>query len=348
MKEIYVCYASSDEYAGFTGISLYSLLENNRDFPIKKIFILDYGIKNSNKQKLFSVVNKYDLSVEYIESEKILENFKDDLGIQKFSGSFATYSRAFIDYIMPDYVRYLLYIDSDTVVTGKIDVVSEIDMERSVMAGVIGVNQYPYKNEKPNPELNLLSGNKKYIACGIVFYDLKNWRDYNCNEMIIQCCKQNIAMPLADQTLINNAIPEKLFKELPPEMNYWGHCYPKKREYHEYKRGGWYSDQVIENMINAPIVIHYKGLFYRPWFDGCHSRKKNEYIKYKAMTPWADLPQGNLREEINKAPKNERIHLRIQSMISKVPYDWMAQLIQRTKSWVTRIMKFALRGKANG
>ena len=218
-------------------------------------------------------------------------------------------------------------------------------MESSVMAGVIGVNQYPYKNEKHNPELDLVSGNKKYIACGIVYYDLKNWREYKCNEMIARCCKLNIKMPLADQTLINNAIPEKLFKELPPEMNYWGHCYPKKREHREYKRGGWYSDKIIDNMIMHPIVIHYKGLLYRPWFDGCLSRKKDIYIKYKAMTPWADIPQGSLSQEIKRKPKNERIHWKIEILISKAPYDWIAQLIQKAKHSMTKILKSGIARK---
>lgn len=337
MKKIYVCYASSNEYAGFTGISILSLLMNNTNFPFEKIFILDYGIDNENKEKLNAVVEKFGLSIDYINAGVILEELRETLGIKDFSGSLATYSRAFISYIVPDEVRYLLYIDSDTIVCNSISPILSFEMNEYAMAGVIGVNQYPYPDESCNKELALISGNKKYTACGIVFYDLENWRKHHCIEMIIDCCKTGREFPLADQTLINNAIPERLLGNLPGEFNYWGHCYPVHREFKEYKRGGWYSDSVVKHIIEHPIIIHYKGLLYRPWFDGCFSRLKDEYIKYKSISPWADMPQGSLRKEISKKNGKQKLHMFFEIAYSKVPYEWMAKCVIGFKRLITKL-----------
>lgn len=339
MKELYVCYASSNEYAGYTGISLLSLLTNNRDINFGEIFILDYGIKEDNKDKLRGIASGFGQQVTFLNAGAVLEGLREELSLQDFSGSLATYSRAFIGYIMPDYVRYLLYIDSDTVVCGSIQKILDMEMGVAVMAGAIGVNQYPYPNEKPNPELNLVSGNRMYVACGIVYYDLKNWREQDCSRMIADTCKLGLSFPLADQTLINNAIPECLLAALPPEFNYWGHCYRRHREVRELKRGGWHSDETIAQLIANPVIIHFKGLFFRPWFDGCISRKKEEYAKYKAMSPWKDVPQETLKAQIAKQSRRQRFHLRFGLAYELAPYQWLADAVLSVKRAITAIQK---------
>ena len=50
----------------------------------------------------------------YLFVTRKLNTIKERLGIASFRSSLATYSRAFIDQIIPDNVCRLLYIDSDT------------------------------------------------------------------------------------------------------------------------------------------------------------------------------------------------------------------------------------------
>lgn len=328
---IYVCYASSNEYAEYTGVSLLSLLMNNTDVDFGEIFILDYGINDENKANLQEIAERFQKVIKYIDAGTILEGLREKLNLSDFCGSLATYSRAFIDYIMPDYVKYLLYIDSDTIVAGSIKDIRKIDMSKCVMAGALGVNQYAYHDEDTVTDLGLINGNKKYIACGIVFYNIQNWRMNNCRDYIADTCKKNIELPFADQSLINNAIPEEMLCELPPEFNYWGHIYPKHREYREMKRGNFYSDEQIKKLAENPIIIHYKGLFYRPWLKGCKSRKKELYSKYKALSPWKDVPYGNLYKVIRSKNTREMANYILLLMYEQAPYFWMANAIRKFK-----------------
>lgn len=50
--ELNILYATDENYAMYTGISLYSLLENNTNIEHIKIHILDNGILNDSRLKL--------------------------------------------------------------------------------------------------------------------------------------------------------------------------------------------------------------------------------------------------------------------------------------------------------
>ena len=54
-----ILYSSSDSYAFLTGISILSLLENNRECDAIHIYIMDNHISDINKNKLIEVVKEY-------------------------------------------------------------------------------------------------------------------------------------------------------------------------------------------------------------------------------------------------------------------------------------------------
>ena len=54
-----IVYSSDDNYAQHTGVSIISLLENNKHFNEINIYIVDNDIKNENKIKLNNIANRY-------------------------------------------------------------------------------------------------------------------------------------------------------------------------------------------------------------------------------------------------------------------------------------------------
>lgn len=286
MDKIYICYASSDYYARETGISLLGFLDNNPNYKPEEIFILDYGILPSNKEKLNSIAKKSGKTIEYIPAKQILEDIQTKLNLADFRGSLATYSRAFIDKIMPPYVNRLLYIDSDTVVVGDISELETYDMKGACMAGVISQE---LSNMITQGKITLYSHNKKYYGCGIVLFNLTNWRNNDCYSLIVEVLGKKRTFPMADQTLINNALNEELLCELPLKYNYKTHYYHPAVEKRELSLGGWHDVFEVSEAMNAPIVIHYAGnSMYRPWYSGCISRRASEYFYYKSLSPWKD------------------------------------------------------------
>lgn len=304
-KKIYACYASSDFFCPHTGISILSLFENNKNL-IEKLFVLDYGILDENKAKLNKLSADYNVPLEYIDAGAVLYGIKDRLNISSFRGSLATYSRAFIDFIMPDYVDRLLYIDSDTVVNGSVKELIDVDMTGKVIAGIADIDRYGKK--VPDGEFPLLTGNKLYIGCGIVLYSVSNWRAFKCSDMIAEVCRKNIPFRFADQTLINNAIPEKYMRKLPLKYNFIAHIYHPNWVKRMLRGGSWYTEAELDEAVNSPVVIHYAGSpLYRPWYDGCKSRRREEYLKYKAMSPWSDVPLLSLEEHYNSLTDEQKI-----------------------------------------
>lgn len=303
MKNIYICYASSDLFAEPTGVSMVSLFENNKDIPITKVFLLDYGLTINSKNLFKNLSSQYNIPIEFVRSKEIIESKRDELGLSDFCGSMATYSRAFIDLIIPSYVDELVYIDSDTIVDGSIADLVRMDMSESVMSGIIGINQYPYKGEPVNTEINLINGNTNYYACGVVRYSLNNWRKNNCLQMICRTAQTLKDLPYADQTLINNAIPEAFIKPMHPKFNSWLHELPSCCAEYELRRGNKLSDTVIEEAIKNPIIHHYKGSLYRPWFIESLSRANEVFYKYKALSPWKDFPLKHMDDLLSSNPK---------------------------------------------
>ena len=62
-----IIYASNDNYAQYLGISMLSLMENNRDMEEIVIYVLDQGIGPENKNKLQKVIRQYDRKMVYID-----------------------------------------------------------------------------------------------------------------------------------------------------------------------------------------------------------------------------------------------------------------------------------------
>lgn len=287
MKKLYICYASSDAFARETGISMLGFLDNNPNYEPDEIIILDYGILERNKEKLNEIASAYGKRIDYVNAKAIMEKVQAELHLVNFRGSLATYSRAFIDKLMPKYVERLLYIDSDTVVVGDVSPLKEIDMGEACMAAVVGTGFYT-GNKQHEAELRLLTGNKCYYTCGIVLFDLGNWNRINAYDLMADVLNKKTDYPYADQTLINNSIPEKYLMKLPLQYNYTTHVYSEVIETDMAMRGGWYSREEVEYAIQHPVVIHYPGNpINRPWYDVCYSHRKDDYLKYRKRSPWA-------------------------------------------------------------
>ncbi len=293
MKKIDICYASSDEFTIHTGISLLSLLDNNRG-GIGRAFFLDYGMTEASQGKLRAICEEYGVECVFIWAKDKLIEIGEQTGIKNFRDSFATYSRAFIDLLMPEDVDTFLYVDSDTAVGGSLAPLAEIDMTDKVICGCAGAAFYGHRKDKKDrhPELDrLLTKNSFYIQCGVLWYSLNNWRRFHCRELIMEATKHIEQYPFADQTLINNALPDRYFGQMPLKYNLTRHNGCDKIALTAYQCGGFYEKEEILEATHHPVLVHYcGGPMQRPWYEGCLSRQKGLYLRYKERSVWRDVP----------------------------------------------------------
>ena len=50
--------------------------------------------------------------------------------------------------------------------------------------------------------------------------------------------------------------------------------------------------EAINEAVAHPVIAHFTGGDHqaRPWHEGCWSYRKDEYLRYKALSPWKDTP----------------------------------------------------------
>jgi lipopolysaccharide biosynthesis glycosyltransferase len=333
VEKLNVCYASSNEYVPYMCVSIISLLKNNTDL-VENIYLLSFGIKEENLKKLKDVIKQYNCSLVVIDALSKMSDIFKKIELSTFDGSYATYARAFISELITDYEGKILYIDSDTVIDGSLEDLLRVDMDAQdkAYAAVIGANQYYIGNT----ERLLANGNKTYFACGVILFNLRLWKKYKCTENIIEYISKNGSDYLyADQTVINNAINEKLVLPLHPKYNYWGHVYRGARIYYELLHGGWWSKAVIDEAKANPVIIHYKGFIVHPWLKGNVSSLSHRYQYYKQFSPWKDEEEKSIYyDEVAKCEtdaQKEKMDRKIKFLRKSAYYLWFVDYMRIIK-----------------
>ena len=287
---MYICYSINDFFVREAGISLVGFFENNPDYGPEEVFFLDYGVHPINKEKIGGIAERYGKRVTWLNAKAVTDPVKREFpNLHAWRGSMAPNAKAFVDEIFPPYVERLLFIDADAVVAGSVRELSEMDMGGAVL-GAIPLNWVSQDIKKGR--FKLYSGNQVYFNSGVLLYDLNNWRKENCHQMIIDTLHKKMRLKWPDQTLLNNAIPQRLIKALPVKYNYVTHYIHPRQERAWMRVGHDYTDAEIEEAIQHPVIVHYVGGWpcARPWYEGNVSHRQEEYFRYKALSPWKDSP----------------------------------------------------------
>lgn len=287
---LYVCYSINDSYVPEAGISLTGFFENNPDYEPEEVFFLDYGIFPDNKRRLDSVATHYGKRITYLPAKAYTDEIKHRFPrLKGWKGSMAPNAKPFVDKILPDYVDRLLFLDADTLVTSSVAPLDNLDMCGAALGVVTSnwISQRVMKGRQP-----LLSGNRFYFNSGVLLFDLDVWRLEDCHQMIIDTLDKDIDLKWPDQNLLNNAIPERLLCQLPLKYNYRSHNLHPSQERGWMRIGQLYSDKEIEEAIQHPVIVHYMDGWPagRPWHEQCRSTRLNDYLHYKALSPWKSLP----------------------------------------------------------
>ena len=287
---LYLCYSINDFYSREAGISMLSFLENNPGYEPEEVFFVDYGIHPVNRAKLDGIAARYGKRITYLNGRPVTSEVKRQFpNYRAWKGSMAACIKPFFDKIMPDYVQRLLYIDADTVVAGSIEELQQMDMGDAVVAGTISDMM---GHALQNHWYELYSGNTQYMGSGVLLFDLGNWRREDCYQKMVGILQRKKNLRLPDQMLLNNAIPQRLMKVLPTKYNYTMSNYHPWQEYRWMRRYGILPEEECREAIDHPIIIHYLTgwALARPWHEGCRSHRKEEYYRYKALSPWKDDP----------------------------------------------------------
>ena len=283
MSHWQVFYQFNENYAPYAGASLTSLLENNRAAQRITIYLLLENVSDESRKKLQALVQGYGRELVFAESSALLQK-ADALGIPQYRGSSAANLRLFFpDTLAPE--GRLLYLDSDTIITGSLQPLFEADLGGSWLGMVRDSMTGDY------PAALGFEPNEPYCNSGMVLFDLPAWHQNRCGQRIVDHVKQvRAAYPNPDQDLLNMVFRGHI-AVLGPEFNFQ----PCHRAYSDKvffaNRGArrYYTEAELKNARLHPVVLHtYRFLGEFPWHKNNLHPDCAVFDEYLAKSPWKD------------------------------------------------------------
>lgn len=282
-----ILYSFDDPYAEVVAVSMISLLKNNSDLEEITIHVLGIKVSEKNITLLKGMVEEYGAKLVYYEISNELDKYAS---LNRKKDMIGMYGRLFAPQYLPENVKRILYIDGDTLCLGSIKEAFEMDMTDKYLAAVYDIYLPPMKvKEKIKFDKNDL-----YINSGVLFMNLEQWRKHNLEDKCYFFLRDNPQAVLNDQDAINSVCKNKTAL-LPLQFNltFLSTVLPYKdsKIVMDKASGLFYTQQDYEYAQRNPVIVHFASeLFGKPWtMDSCMPYK-NEYLEYKNLTPWRDVP----------------------------------------------------------
>lgn len=280
-----ILYQFNEDYAPYAGVSIYSLLENNKNADEIDIYILGENLKQSSQKTILNLVNSYQRTVFFIDGEEII-SFIKELGIPEYRGSYATNMKMFFPIYIGDTVERLLYIDSDTLVLGDLQPLFEKSMQKKPLEMALDSLAIQHKR------CIGLSENEFYFNAGVMLIDVASWNANDCTSKIIGHVRNIRAHYIApDQDILNTALKGMIGK-LQPQYNLQPihYRYPYDTYQSCWKQKNYYTRQELENAVNHPVILHFfRFLGEFPWNLNSQHPYAGLFAEYLEHSPWRDL-----------------------------------------------------------
>lgn len=303
-KTMDILYSSSDSYAFLTGISILSLLENNKACHSIHIYIMDNHISQENKEKLTQVVNHYGRQLSFV----VMPDIKELTGQEIDTGrwNISTFGRLYMAGILPQTVHKVLNIDCDTIIVDSIEPLWDIDMNDKVFGGMLECinNRYRRNVGKDNGDY--------YMNGGIVFLNLDEVRtgDYE-RKFTDYIIKYGSSLAYLDQDVLNGVVEQDKMLVLPMRYNvlsiYYYATYEQVQRIRRSKNA-FYSKDEYNQAVKNPGLVHFTTCFLdglRPWIQGNQHPYLKQFLAYKEISPWKDIPlQEDQRSSLIKLRTN--------------------------------------------
>lgn len=290
-----ILYSCSDSYAFLAGISILSLLENNRNADSICIYVMDNNISKTNKEKLSQIVESYGRNLIFVSMPDMKELTGRDIDTRRWNVS--TFGRLYMASALPDSVHKVLNIDCDTIIVDQLYDLWNSDITNVVCGGMSECINDRYRRN------NGMEKESKYINGGIIYLNLDEVRKNEYEKRFTEYISDhgnNLAY--LDQDVINSVVPQDKMKILPIRYNMVSLYFYATYEQVEHIRRSktFYSKKEFEEGKRNPAIIHFTACFLdglRPWINGNMHPWRNEFFRYKNMSPWKDEPLWDIESK---------------------------------------------------
>lgn len=282
-----VVYATDENYSYLTGISIVSLFENNRDEKIE-VYVIGDGISEENQRHLQAIAQKYEQKISIIQQPDLEQ--MAGVKIQTTNWSLSAFARLFLPELLPQDIDRVIWLDCDTIVVDSLG-----DLWKTELGGGTGAVRdcTSYFKRKQG-----FGREDWYFNTGVLLIDLEVWRNQGIEQQLIQTLVDSGGVSVdVDQGIINRTLKGKI-ATLPERYNVISHDFIwgiRKMNF----RNEWDSEKEFYSLaerkeaLKNPAVLHFVGGdmgCLRPWYEGCIHPRKEDFIKYKNLSPWKEMP----------------------------------------------------------
>lgn len=297
-----ILYSFDNNYAPFGGISLTSLLENNKEASEINIYIMGFNLDEDNIKKLQKTAKNYGRNIIFLDQSRTEQTIVD-LGLPSYRGASVAAARLFISFYIDENVDRILYLDSDTIIVGNLNELFHQDLQGNPVGMVIDSVARDYK------KIVGFGEDENYYNAGVILYDLKKWNELRCTDQIIDHIK-NVRndYEALDQDLINFVLKNQI-TTIDPRYNFEPFCvrYKAKDYIKAFGDKGYYSQATIDAAKSKVKVLHcfrFLGMF--PWHKDILHPCSEEFQIYKKKSCWADMESIDI-ETINFKFKVQKV-----------------------------------------
>lgn len=285
MSRLNILYQSDDNYAVFMGVSICSLLENNKAAESINIYVIDDSIGAQNKEMLSAMVCTYGRNLIFLSSAEILSRreITEPFAYKGMRKNVHSYLKLFLSELLPELHGKILYIDCDTAVIDDLSGLLSINMEGKALGMVI--DSLITADKAPIDGLKC----RKYYNSGVMLVDLDRWRQQHCPERILNHARTVRTYGTVDQDLLNAVLGNETMT-LPVRYNLQPiHLdYPYREYIKVFKhKEVYYTKEEIDEAVESPGIIHYlRYIGEYPWHAGNVHPGTLYFDRYLEMTPW--------------------------------------------------------------
>lgn len=328
---MHICYATDNNFAMQTEISMLSLMQNTSLRPLR-FHLLDAGISDENYRRLFSCAEKENCTLTRYNVCALLDKVKQTG--QKSWGDFpthATWARLFLPEILPQTVKQVLYLDSDIVAAGDFSALDRLDMNGNTVAGVEDCVPPQYKQD-----IGLGAG-RPYVNAGMLVFDLERWRTAYTPDWVNTFLGRPVPYPMADQDVINLMFQDRMFL-LPLRYNYssWFRALSFRGIHRLFRGARIHGHTAAEQRacLREAIFIHYNtcSLLVRPWYQNATDPSAAVWRRLYDASDWGGMPLSAEPPRLSAAEQKDR---RLYRLVGKHAYPY----VHSVKEHLVRFLK---------
>lgn len=280
----HILYASDDKFTEILGVSLY---ENSKDMDDIKVYILDSGITDENKQKIEAVCKSYKRSdAVFIPGKNISEKLSMNVAVDR--GSLSQYAKLFVSSDLPQELSRVLYLDCDIIVKKSIRELWNLELHDKTIGVLMDAFSKHYRGN-----INLEPDDIMFNS-GVMLIDLVKWRQQEIEDKLLKyIAAKSGRIQQGDQGALNAVLSHDTYC-FEPRFNsvtiFYDFTYKEMLIYR--KPPNFYSEVKVNEAVENPSVIQFTTSFLskRAWMKGCQHRYVSEWLKYKKMSSWKDEP----------------------------------------------------------